>query len=70
MFIRKGFPIDKIWSAERCKIETELKSKVLDPNDPKAKPKEPPETFDYKGDFGLYKAKYDKKTSKYDILNI
>lgn len=32
---------------------------MLDPKDPKAKPKEPPEEFDHKGDFGLYKAKYD-----------
>lgn len=63
MFIRRGFPIDKIWSAERNKLELELKAKHLDPNDPKAKPKEPPEYFDYKGDFGLFKVKYDKTAS-------
>lgn len=27
MFIRRGFPIDKTWSVERCKIEAELKAK-------------------------------------------
>ena len=36
-----------------------------DPKDPKARPLEPPEEFDYKGDFGLYKSKYDKKNSIY-----
>jgi hypothetical protein len=59
MFIRRGFPIDRTWSQERYKFEEELKAKMLDPKDPKAKPKEPPEEFDHKGDFGLYKAKYD-----------
>ena len=52
MFIRKGFPIDKTWSQERVKLENEIKAKHLDPNDPKAKPKEPPESFTYRGNFG------------------
>ncbi|CAK64259.1 unnamed protein product (macronuclear) [Paramecium tetraurelia] len=68
MFIRKGFPIDKIWSQERVKLENQLRAKQLDPNDPKAKPKEPPELFDYRGNFGQYKAKYDKKAKCYFIL--
>ncbi|CAD8153928.1 unnamed protein product [Paramecium pentaurelia] len=68
MFIRRGFPIDKTWSQERVKLEEQLRAKQLDPNDPKAKPKEPPELFDYRGNFGQYKAKYDKKTKCYFIL--
>ncbi|CAD8066085.1 unnamed protein product [Paramecium sonneborni] len=68
MFIRKGFPIDKTWNQERVKLEKELQAKQLDPNDPKAKPKEPPEQFSYRGSFGQYKAKYDKKTKCYFIL--
>ncbi|CAD8072640.1 unnamed protein product [Paramecium sonneborni] len=68
MFIRKGFPIDKTWAQERVKLEKELHAKQLDPNDPKAKPKEPPEQFSYRGSFGQYKAKYDKKAKCYFIL--
>ncbi|CAK79684.1 unnamed protein product (macronuclear) [Paramecium tetraurelia] len=68
MFIRKGFPIDKTWSQERVKLEAEIKAKQLDPNDPKAKPKEPPEQFSYRGNFGQYRAKYDKKAKCYFIL--
>ncbi|CAD8174078.1 unnamed protein product [Paramecium pentaurelia] len=68
MFIRKGFPLDKTWSQERVKLETEIKAKQLDPNDPKAKPKEPPEQFSYRGNFGQYKAKYDKKAKCYFVL--
>lgn len=52
MFIRRGFPIDKTWSQERVKLENEIRAKQLDPNDPKAKPKEPPEQFNYRGNFG------------------
>lgn len=54
MFIRRGFPIDKTWSNERNKLEKEIMKKLLDPNDPKAKPMEPPLNFKYKGDFGVY----------------
>ena len=38
MFIRRGFPIDKTWSQERNKLEKEILKKLLDPDDPKAKP--------------------------------
>ncbi|CAD8153682.1 unnamed protein product [Paramecium octaurelia] len=68
MFIRRGFPIDKTWSNERNKLEKEIMKKLLDPDDPKAKPQEPPLTFKYKGDFGVYQARYDKSAKCYFIL--
>ncbi|CAD8045262.1 unnamed protein product [Paramecium primaurelia] len=68
MFIRRGFPIDKTWSNERNKLEKEIMKKYLDPDDPKAKPQEPPLSFKYKGDFGVYQAKYDKAAKCYFIL--
>ncbi|CAD8071801.1 unnamed protein product [Paramecium sonneborni] len=68
MFIRRGFPIDRTWSSERNKLEKEILKKVQDPDDPKAKPQEPPLSFKYKGEFGVYQAKYDKEAKCYFIL--
>ncbi|CAD8045207.1 unnamed protein product [Paramecium primaurelia] len=68
MFTRRGFPIGKTWSKERNKFEKEIRKKYLDPDDPQAKPQEPPLSFKYKGNFWVYQAKYNKAAKCYFIL--